>query len=193
MTVFLTTDRLVLRRFTMHDADHLVELDSDPRVMRFLTGGKPTPRADIENRVLPAILRCYSLGPAGRWVVEDRATGAFLGWISLDPGENGDTEQVELGYRLRADTWGHGYATEGSRALVRAAFEYIGVGRVWAQTMAVNTASRRVMEKAGLRYVRTFHLHFDDPIDGTEQGEVEYELRKADWGAQPSSSCFCAR
>jgi RimJ/RimL family protein N-acetyltransferase len=181
LTVFLTTDRLVLRQFTVHDADHLVELDSDPRVMRFLTGGRPTPRADIENRVLPAILRCHSLGPAGRWVAEDRATGTFLGWLSLDPGEDGDTEQVELGYRLRADAWGRGYATEGSRALVRAAFEDLGAGRVWAQTMAVNTASRRVMEKAGLRYLRTFHLHFDDPIDGTERGEVEYELRRDQW------------
>jgi RimJ/RimL family protein N-acetyltransferase len=47
--------------------------------------------------------------------------------------------------------------------------------------MAVNTASRRVMEKAGLRYARTFHLEFDDPIDGTELGEVEYELRREDW------------
>jgi RimJ/RimL family protein N-acetyltransferase len=47
--------------------------------------------------------------------------------------------------------------------------------------MAVNTASRRVMEKAGLRYVRTFHVAFDDPIDGTEHGEIEYELLRADW------------
>ncbi|HEY4022397.1 MAG TPA: GNAT family N-acetyltransferase [Pseudonocardiaceae bacterium] len=188
MTIFLTTDRLVLRQFTEDDADNLVELDSDPRVMRFLSGGKPTPRADIENRVLPAILRFYTLGPAGSWAVEDRETGAFVGWMSLKPADDGDTEQVELGYRLHARTWGRGFATEGSRALVRAAFDDLGVGRVWAQTMAVNTASRRVLEKAGLRYLRTVHLHFDDPIDGTEHGEVEYELRRADWGTVGSRS-----
>lgn len=173
MTVFLRTDRLVLRRFTESDVDNLVELDSDPRVMRFLTNGKPTPRTDIEDRVLPRMLR---LG--GFWAAEDRETGAFLGWFALEPGEPGE---VELGYRLRAETWGRGLATEGARALVRAAFDELGADRVWAQTMAVNTASRRVMEKAGLRYLRTFHVHFDDPIPGTEHGEVEYGLRRAEW------------
>jgi RimJ/RimL family protein N-acetyltransferase len=86
-----------------------------------------------------------------------------------------------LGYRLRRSTWGKGYATEGSRALVRKAFEELAVQRVFAETMAVNLASRRVMEKAGLRFVRTFHLTWDDPIPGTEHGEVEYELTAADW------------
>jgi RimJ/RimL family protein N-acetyltransferase len=183
VTIFLTTDRLVLRRFTEADVDNLVELDADPRVMEFLTGGTPTPRAHIEDRVLPAILRYYPLGPAGCWAAQDRASGAFLGWMALKPADDGNVAEVELGYRLRAETWGRGYATEGSRALVRAAFDELGAERVWAQTMAVNTRSRRVMTKAGLRYLRTFHVHFDDPIPGTEHGEVEYELRRADWDA----------
>jgi RimJ/RimL family protein N-acetyltransferase len=49
--------------------------------------------------------------------------------------------------------------------------------------MAVNTASRRVMEKAGLRYVRTFHQDWPDEIDGDEQGDVEYALTRAEWDA----------
>ncbi len=72
----------------------------------------------------------------------------------------------------------------GARALIDKGFAELGVRRVWAQTMAVKTASRRVMEKAGLRYIRTFHAHFDDPLPGTEHGEVEYELRLADWAAR---------
>ncbi|MEV6521927.1 GNAT family N-acetyltransferase [Longispora sp. NPDC051575] len=181
MRVFLETDRLTLRRFAPSDVDHLVALDGDPAVMRFLTNGRPTPRATVEDEVLPAILRGYELGPAGRWAAVERATGAFLGWFALDPGPDGDAGEVELGYRLRAESWGRGYATEGSRALVRAAFTELGSRRVWAQTMAVNLASRRVMAKAGLRYARTFHLEFDDPIPGTEHGEVEYELLRDDW------------
>jgi RimJ/RimL family protein N-acetyltransferase len=175
VSVLPRTDRLVLRRFTESDVDNLVELDADPRVMRFLTNGKPTPRADIEDRLLPRMLR---LAPMGFWAAEDRGTGAFLGWFALEPGERGE---VELGYRLRAEAWGRGLATEGARALVRTAFDEFGVDRVWARTMTVNTASRRVMEKAGLRYVRTFHEHFDDPIPGTEHGEVEYGLRREEW------------
>jgi RimJ/RimL family protein N-acetyltransferase len=50
--------------------------------------------------------------------------------------------------------------------------------------MAVNTASRRVMEKAGLRYVRTFHQQWPDRIDGEEHGDVEYALTRAEWRGQ---------
>jgi len=59
MQIFLETEHLVLRRFTDDDIDDLVELDSDPEVMRFINGGRPTPRDEIENEVLPAFLRYY--------------------------------------------------------------------------------------------------------------------------------------
>jgi RimJ/RimL family protein N-acetyltransferase len=179
----LTTDRLLLREFTMDDVDLLVELDSDPAVMRFLTNGKPTPREQVEREQLPRILADYRRYPGlGRWAAIERSTGEFLGWLSLQPVAGGT--EADLGYRLRRSTWGKGYASEGARALVGKAFQVARLERVFAQTMAVNTASRRVMEKAGLRYVRTFHLTFDDPIEGTEHGEVEYELRRGDWEAQ---------
>lgn len=178
--MFLETDRLVLRRFTEADVDNLVWLDSDPDVMRYLTG-EPTPRAEIETEVLPKILHDYTLGQAGRWAAIERSTGDFVGWLSLQPPDDGSTASVELGYRLTKSVWGRGYATEGVRALIRKGFTELDVHRVWAQTMAVNTASRRVMEKAGLKYVRTFHVHFDDPLPGTEHGEVEYELLRTDW------------
>ena len=55
MQVFLETQRLMLRRFTMADADDLVSLDADPDVMRFVTGGVPTSRDEIENEVLPPL------------------------------------------------------------------------------------------------------------------------------------------
>jgi RimJ/RimL family protein N-acetyltransferase len=50
--IFLETERLVLRRFTKADVDNLFDLDSDPEVMRFLTGGRPTPRDVIEKETL---------------------------------------------------------------------------------------------------------------------------------------------
>ncbi|WP_242910839.1 GNAT family N-acetyltransferase [Actinomadura terrae] len=177
MKVFLETDRLLLRRFTEADVDDLVILDGDPEVMRFLTG-EPTPRDEIENDVLPRILCDYARGPAGRWAAHERSTGEFVGWLALQPPDDGDPTEVELGYRLKSSVWGRGYATEGARALIRKGFADLGVRRVWAQTMAVNTASRRVMEKAGLRYVRTFYPQFDDPLPGTEHGEVEYDLER---------------
>ncbi|HEY0700017.1 MAG TPA: GNAT family N-acetyltransferase [Micromonospora sp.] len=188
--VRLETERLLLRRFTADDLDNLVELDSDPEVMRFLTGGKPTRRETVRDEVLPAILAGYDRWPGfGRWVTVEKATGAFVGWCGLQPRHDGPTDELELGYRIRRAFWGRGYATECSRALIDAAFRTTdgagpAVRRVFAETMAVNTRSRRVMERSGLRYLRTFHLTWDDPIEGPEHGEVEYEATRPDWNRQ---------
>ena len=182
MHLFLETVRLVLRRFTEADVENLLDLDGDPEVMRFLTGGKPTPRNVIENKTLPRFLRYYKHTEGfGYWAAIEKSTGAFLGWFAFHPPEGGGSDEVELGYRFKKSAWGKGYATEGSRALIRKGFTELGVRRVFAQTMAVNTASRRVMEKAGLVPARTFHEDWQEPIGGAEQGEVEYALTRADW------------
>jgi RimJ/RimL family protein N-acetyltransferase len=182
MHVVLETDRLCLRRFTAGDAALLEELDSDPAVMRFITGGRATPRDEIEREILPAWLAWYEDGEGyGFWAALERATGAFVGWFHLRPRAGERPSEPELGYRLRAAAWGKGYATEGSRALIDRAFGVLGAERVTAETMAVNAASRRVMEKAGMRYVRTFHQEWPDAIDGDEHGDVEYALSRDEW------------
>lgn len=183
MSIFLETHRLTLRRFTEDDEDNLVELDSDPQVMRFLSGGRPTPREEVRSRILPALLGCYErFGDLGFWAAQEKATERFLGWFHFRPrpAEPRDGE-IELGYRLRRPAWGKGYATEGSRALIRKGFTELGVERVVAETMAVNLGSRRVMEKAGLTFVRTFHRDGLEAIEGFEQGVVEYALTRGDW------------
>jgi RimJ/RimL family protein N-acetyltransferase len=103
------------------------------------------------------------------------------GWFHFRPREGGSLDEAELGYRLRRSAWGKGYATEGSRALIRAGFTEHGVERVVADAMAVHTASRRVMEKAGLRLVRTFHQPWPYRVEGEEHGDVEYALSRTDW------------
>jgi RimJ/RimL family protein N-acetyltransferase len=188
MQVFLETERLVLRRFSADDADHLVDLDADPDVMRFVTGGVPTSREEIENEVLPAFLGYYERYEGyGFWAVIEKVTGEFLGWIHFRPRPGAAPGEVELGYRLRKSAWGQGYATEGSRALVRKGFTELGVQRVTAEAMAVNTASRRVMEKAGLKLVRTFRRPWPYPIEGEQFGEVEYALDQAGWQQDQAS------
>jgi RimJ/RimL family protein N-acetyltransferase len=189
MEVFLETERLTLRRFTMADAGDLVSLDADPDVMRFVTGGIPTSREEIDTEFLPAFLGYYQRYEGfGFWAAIEKATGEFLGWFHFRPREDGAPGEVELGYRLRKSAWGKGYATEGSRALIRKGFTKYGVQRVTAETMAVNQGSRRVMEKAGLKLVRTFHQPWPYPIDGDQFGGVEYALDKADWQQQVQSS-----
>ena len=105
---------------------------------------------------MPAFLGYYRIIRAfGFWAAIEKSTGDFLGWFHFRPRE-GAPDEVELGYRLRKSAWGKGYATEGSRALIRKGFTESGVQRVVAEAMAANLASRRVMEKAGLTLVRTF-------------------------------------
>jgi RimJ/RimL family protein N-acetyltransferase len=183
--VFVETPRLVLRQFTMADVDNLVSLDADPDVMRFVTGGVATTREEIETEFLPAFLAYYDRYEGyGFWAAIEKATGQFLGWFHFRPREGASADEAELGYRLRKSAWGKGYATEGSRALIRKGFSEFGVQRVVAEAMAVNLASRRVMEKAGLTLMRTFRQPWPYPIEGDELGDVEYALTKADWEKQ---------
>jgi RimJ/RimL family protein N-acetyltransferase len=182
MDVFLETRRLALRRFTPADVDHLAELDSDPDVMHFITGGRLTPREEIENEVLPAFLSYYErFAGYGFWAAIEKSTGDFLGWFHLRPPAGGAPGDVELGYRLRRAAWGQGYGTEGSRALIRKGFTELGMQRVLAETMTVHTASRRVMEKAGLSLTRSFRQPWPYAIKGDEYGDVEYSLTRAEW------------
>ena len=187
--VLAETPRLVLRQLTEQDLDDLVELDSDPEVMHFITGGLPTPRRELRDDVLPAWLRYYDAGSTiGFWAASDRSSGEFVGWFHLRPGRGHGDDEPELGYRLRRDRWGQGLATEGSRSLLEVAFERGGAVRVLAETMAVNLASRRVMEKIGMTLVREFRAEWPDLIPGDEFGDVEYAIDRATWERRISSS-----
>lgn len=186
MTVILTTDRLTLRTLTADDVDALVDLDADPEVMRFITGGRPTPREEIE-RALPG----WISDPAGYGRLAALRDGEFVGWFGLRSPKPSDAValrpgDVELGYRLCRAVWGQGLATEGSVALIRKGFAELRLRRIIATTMTVNRASRRVMEKAGLRYLSTFHLHWDEVIEGTAEGDVLYGLTRSEWAAGAS-------
>jgi len=184
MCVFLETDRLVLRRFTMKDADLLFQLDSDPEVMRYVDGGLPPSRREIVDVTLPAFLSYYDrFDGYGFWAAIEKQTDRFIGWFHFRPGEGAGPLQPELGYRLHTFAWNQGFATEGSRALIDRGFRDFGVERVTAGAMAVHLASRRVMEKAGLRLVRTFKADWPVYIPGDEKGDVEYALDRAEWEA----------
>jgi RimJ/RimL family protein N-acetyltransferase len=180
--IILETPRLVIRQFTDDDVDNLFELNSDPEVMRYLTGGRPTPREEIRDQIIPFHIAVYDrLDRLGTWAAESTATGEFLGWFHFRPGPGSDITNIDLGYRLRRAAWNKGYATEGSRALISTGFTDLGVERVFAHTMTVNTASRRVLEKCGLMLVRTTPYEGTDDIEGAEHGEVEYALTKPEW------------
>jgi RimJ/RimL family protein N-acetyltransferase len=181
--VLLETERLRLRRFTPADVDLLTELDSDPEVMRYVTYGLPTPRATYADTILPRWLEIYRVTPQlGYWAAEDRASGGFHGWFHLRPDRIDEGEQ-ELGYRLRRASWGRGYASEGSRALLEHGFRTVRAPRISARTLAANLASRRVMEKCGLSFERDF-VYAQDVLAGRspeERAAVKFSITRAQW------------
>jgi RimJ/RimL family protein N-acetyltransferase len=191
----LVAERLALRRFTAADTGGLLALDGDPEVMRFLGAPARTLR-EVRDGVLARLLAYHArYRDFGFWAAETRSDREFTGWFGLRPvtpstpaamvdwpdSPPGNISVAELGYRLRRSAWGRGYATEGARALVRRAFAELGVIQIVATTMTVNTASRRVLEKAGLRYARTVHMDWPDPLPGNQHGDVEYRLERHDW------------
>ncbi|MFF5078005.1 GNAT family N-acetyltransferase [Actinoplanes sp. NPDC000266] len=185
MSVYLSTERLTLRQFTADDADLLIELDSDPAVMRFLSGGEPTAPEVVREQILPGLLTAYERwdGKFGLFAAQEKESGAFIGWFLLRPERGGPLDEVELGYRLRQAAWGKGYATEGSKALLDKAFTELGVRNVWADTMALNKSSQNVMKKAGLTFTGTLETPPDMmKVEGAELGGVRFEITKEQWG-----------
>ena len=173
----LTTAHLILRPVSPADRADLIALEADAEVMRYLNGGRPVPDAGLFDADF--------LTPRGEepevLAAHHQADGTFIGWFSLfDDGVVDGLRSAEIGYRLLRAAWGKGYATEGVQALIEAAFNTLGFDRVRAETMTVNQASRRVLEKAGLHPVKTVFPNCAPLIPGADQGEVIYEVRKTE-------------
>ena len=176
--IILQTSRLYLRPIRQEDTLLLFELDSDPEVMRFISKGQATTRERMEKEIMPKVLGYYrDWPPLGFWAAHLLSTDEFIGWFHLRP-DKIDGEEMELGYRLTRKAWGKGLATEGSRAIVERALGEWDYGKVSARTLAVNAASRRVMEKSGLRFEKEFYWSAEVLPDWSEE-----ERRAVKYGA----------
>jgi ribosomal-protein-alanine N-acetyltransferase len=149
MKFILNTNRVSLREFTEADMDDLYRLDSNPDVMRYISDGSTksyeTVRTGIKN-----MIAYYAKHPGlGVWHASD-TDGNFMGWCALK--YLGETDDIEIGYRLLKEHWGNGYATEGARALLSYGFDTLGLDRIVAVANPANARSRRVIEKIGLRF-----------------------------------------
>ncbi len=193
----LHTERLLLVPLEDRHLDLEIELDSDPEVMRYLSG-RPSTRDEVLESHARRMALARKVPGLGNWMAFASQEGAggsappateqageFVGLMMLPPAHGpdqpDDPEVADLGYRFLRRCWRQGLAAEASLVMLRHGFETVGVRRVIAQTMAVNTASRGVMTAVGMTYVRTYYPEWEDPLPGSDQGEVEYELTLADW------------
>ncbi len=162
--IFLETERLIFRRFTTADGPLLLDLDSDPAVMKYINGGTPTPLSDIESKSLPKILSYYeSYDHYGFWAVLEKPALDFIGWFHFRPFRFAP-EEIELGYRLKRSAWGKGYATEGSMGLIDRSINEWEIPKVCAVAMPGNNASINVMKKCGLTFEDTVTYSSGDEL-----------------------------
>jgi RimJ/RimL family protein N-acetyltransferase len=183
----LHTERITLVPLADGHLEWEIELDSDPEVMRYLSGRAST-REEVEASHATRMAAAQKVDGLGFWVglVDDE----FVGWWTLQPAHGPDQPDdrgvADLGYRLLRRHWRNGLASEGARELLRYGFDVIELDRIIAQTLTVNAASRAVMERAGLTYVRTFRTSMTEPADALDRGEVEYEMTRDQWARSRS-------
>ena len=178
----LRTDRIELVPLADEHLELEVELDSDPEVLRYLNPGART-RAEVKEAHQRRIAAAGTVPGLGFWV--GFVGRDFVGWWILQPpegpGQPYSTDQADLGYRIQRRHWRRGFASEGSRELMRYGFMDIRLRRIFAQTLAVNTPSQAVMTSLGMHYVRSFPADYPDGIPGVEYGEVEYAITRDEW------------
>jgi RimJ/RimL family protein N-acetyltransferase len=197
----LRTERLLMVPLADSHFELEVELDSDPEVLRYLVG-RARSRDEVAESHARRMAASAKVDGLGYWIAfgsdggrrgstrpESVEEGEFVGLMMLPlahgPDQPDDPTVSDLGYRLLARCWRQGLASEASRVLLRHAFKTVGQSRVIAQTMAVNAGSRGVMGAVGMRHVRTYYPSWEEPLPGSDQGEVEYEITQAMWEDLP--------
>jgi ribosomal-protein-alanine N-acetyltransferase len=181
----LTTERLLLRPWLDADRDAFAAMSADREVMRYFPAHLRT-RAESDAFVDRARQGIAERG-WGWFVVEERASGAFLGVGGLAPVrfEAPFTPAVEIGWRLARAAWGHGFATEAARASVEFAFDELGLEKVVAIAVPANERSLAVMRRLGMTHDPADD--FTHPLVAQDHplcGCVLYRLPAARWAAQ---------
>lgn len=143
------TERLRLRPWTLDDADVFHRIWGNPQVIWW---GHAVDREESVRVLARVLKRCTSM-PAGLgwWALLEKDTGAVVGGVMLQPARY--ATDVEVGYHVAQEAWGRGYATEAARAIVRYGLDELGLPRIVAAIHPDNYASRRVVDKLGMRNV----------------------------------------
>jgi len=157
----LRTPRLHLRRWHPTDRAPFAQLNAHPHVMEFFPSLLSREESDAMVDRIEAHFHNHGFG---LWAVEIPEVTPFAGFVGLGIPrfEAHFTPCIEIGWRLDADHWNRGYATEGARAVIAFAFDSLHVEEVVSFTVPANLRSRRVMEKLGLTHSESDD--FDHPL-----------------------------
>lgn len=175
----LATNRLLMRRWTEEDSGPFFRMNSDPRVMEFLPKRLSRAESDLFMERIENHFQKHGFGLFAAELLADHSFIGFIG-LSVPTFEAHFTPCVEIGWRLAAERWGRGLATEGAREVLRHAFEDLKLDEIVSFTVPANVRSRSVMEKIGM-----MHNPADDfdhpslPAGHALKRHVLYRVRKA--------------
>jgi [ribosomal protein S5]-alanine N-acetyltransferase len=149
--VVLEGARVILREHSREDLSAVLEYASDPIVARYVPWEANS--EDMASRFLEEAISAAGKRPRMSYVlaVVDRATDALIGAARIGV-ESEVHRRADIGYVLRRDYWGYGYATEVAQRLVEFGFSDLGMHRIWATSHPDNRASSRVLEKIGMSF-----------------------------------------
>lgn len=151
MTI-LTTDRLIVRPFTLTDADidDAFAIYNDPEVTKWIGDEMAHTTRDDSRELIEFLIEKYGGKPLGFWAIEERESGRVVGGAMLKGLTIGGRDEIELGYHFRQDRWGRGYATEVAHALLAYGFDTVGLTRIIGIYLPGNDPSGRVLRKIGM-------------------------------------------
>ncbi len=175
MDWYLETDRIRLRAINNSDGERLWELNGDPEVMRYLDQAQATYEATQKTLPLIVSVNQEYQNKLGIFAAFLRESQEYIGWFILRPDRESpkDLQNLEIGFRLKRIAWGKGYGTEVSTALLQKAQRDFRARRVYATAMRDNRASRHIMEKIGLKFVKYFT---NTKYQGKPDDDVLYEF-----------------
>ena len=145
----VTTDRLILRPFTEHDAEELHCILTEEDVLRYFPTTDPPPLERVQ-KFIAAQLEHWDKHGFGWWAVEPKSEGVIIGWNGLQ--YLTETEEIEIGFLLSKPNWGKGLATEGAREGLKFGFETLELERIVGIVHPENIASQGVLGKLGLTF-----------------------------------------
>ncbi len=168
MKQILETERLLLREFVQEDFEELFRMNADREIMQYVGDGA-TRNYEEQKEELDRLILNYEKRPGlGIWATLLKDTGIFIGGSGLVYYDN--TSEIEIGYRMLKEHWNQGYASEASKALLQYGFEQLGLKKIVSSAHIQNAASRRVMEKIGLKFI-DYRFHY-----GCQQAYYEMSL-----------------
>jgi ribosomal-protein-alanine N-acetyltransferase len=157
--IILETNRLTLRPLKEDDLENVITLNSDPEVVKYITGGMPMSREHTQTR-FNFYLDHQKKHNFAIWAVINKEDSAFIGLCGLQFLE--DSPNIEVGYRLAKEFWGKGLATEAARACIIYGFNTLKLKEIVAVIDPENTASHQVIKKIGLKYKKMAYFYNKD-------------------------------